>query len=103
MRDVACLILNTATNRWHPLVMRPSPQPSWKAPEAVRYKSRGHHTEGFDTRAEAERWNQTKAREQGWLLDGAVLKWNGEDIPATVLGYSYDFATSKPATGEAGG
>lgn len=46
----AGLLKNIKTGRFHPILFRPGPAPS-SSPEddSQRYKSSGHHTEGFDT------------------------------------------------------
>ena len=43
------MLMNTATGRWHPILFRPAPAPSGDVHGFERYRSKGHHTEGFDT------------------------------------------------------
>jgi hypothetical protein len=77
------ILLNTATQRFHPIIFREAPMPAgaddnWSH---QRYKSLGHHTVGFDTLEEAQAYIKSDAR----LFDsGAVWEWDGIDIPAMV-------------------
>jgi len=79
-----CMLKNTKTGRFHPIVFRPGPAPSSRDEEDVqRYKSSGHHTEGFDTLEEARA--SVKERPE-WHLFDIMWNWNPdeEDIPAIV-------------------
>ena len=58
---VGCCLLNTATNRYHPIIYRPAPLPGGS--DLPRYKSSGHHTDGCDTLAEARDVMTTKMHE----------------------------------------
>ena len=71
-------MINTATERFHPISFRPSPMPSGAAP---RYKSLGHHTEGFDTKIEAIDWVKSEER---MLLTTREYAWDGEYVPAMI-------------------
>ncbi len=50
----ACIVEHAPTGRFHPIYFRYAPMPGggMEGPDA-RYKSGGHHTEGFDTHADA--------------------------------------------------
>lgn len=78
---------NLKTDRYHPILFRESPQPSWKPGDAfVRSKSAGHHTKGFDTREEALAECKSIAERQGAkLCIEKDFPWDGEDIPAMVV------------------
>ena len=80
------ILKNTATGRFHPISFRPAPAPS-SSPEdsAERYKSLGHHTDGFDTLEAAKGWiGQRDTMED----TGTVWEWDGTDIPAMVQRFS---------------
>ena len=82
----AGILQNTQTGRFHPIIFRPGPTPGSSGKEDIqRYKSKGHHTEGFDTIEEAE----ADIKETPGLHDmGCRWKWDGEDIPAIVWWFS---------------
>ena len=52
------ILVNLATGRFHPIVFRPAPLPGGAslADGTERYRSKGHHTNGFDTEEEAVAW-----------------------------------------------
>ncbi len=78
---------NIATGRYHTISFRPAPMPGNADAnlEAKRYKSIGHHAEGFDTRELAEQW----VRERESLIDfGLVWEWEGIGIPAMIEFFS---------------
>jgi|GEM_PF-3985947 len=78
-----CLLKNTATGRFHPISFRPAPLPGGSS--IPRYKSIGHHTEGFDSVEAAKEWVTTKVVE-GKAVDKTttVVDWDGNGIPAMV-------------------
>ena len=82
-RFPAGVLHNTATDRYHPIVFRPAPMPSGVDVEsgALRHKSRGHHTEGFPSMAEAD---AHIAARDAWVPTGLVWEWNGDGVPALV-------------------
>lgn len=48
------MLFNTSSNRWHPIFYFESPLPGpYDEQSIVRYKSKGHHTVGFDNREDA--------------------------------------------------
>lgn len=53
------------TGRFHPALYAPAPFPGEMLPSVTRYKSRMHHTEGFETESEA--WS--KARDLAEQVD----------------------------------
>ena len=75
------MLHNTATGRYHPIVFRPAPMPSGADAEmgAMRYRSRGHHTEGFATLAEAD---AHIAERPEWTASGLAWEWDGTGVPA---------------------
>lgn len=83
MNSIVCLLHNTATNRWHPILFVESPLPSES--KLVRHKSKCHHTEGFESR-EAANASATElaAKVQARLLLDDVGEWNGTATPAAV-------------------
>lgn len=85
----AGILINTKTNKFHPIVFRPGYAPSSSPDDdEQRYKSRGHHTEGFETLEEAETCiSETK----GWRATGLKWDWPGDDIPAITWWFSTSF------------
>ena len=75
--EPAGVLYNVETGRHHPVVFRPAPRPSDDGP-VIRYRSRGHHTEGFDTLEQAKAF----MAEVGWTDIGAVWNWDGSGVPA---------------------
>lgn len=57
------------TDRYHPAYYRLAPFPGGVDGGPVRYKSRGHHTTGFDTLAEAQASAVILAAELGLSAD----------------------------------
>ena len=49
LKTVIATLHNDKTDRWHPIFFVESPLPGDCL--AVRYKSKGHHTDGFDQNA----------------------------------------------------
>jgi len=76
------ILQNAKTNRYHPISFRQAPMPgNAENGPAYRYKSFGHHTEGFDTLDQAQEW--VKAKDDCRDV-GMVWLWDGEGIPAMV-------------------
>ena len=74
---------NTTTGRFHPISFREAPMPYGvgKRNVAQRYRSIGHHTEGFDTIKAARKW----VSEQEHTVDvNRIWEWDGKDVPAMV-------------------
>ena len=80
----AAILKNDTTGRFHPILFRASPRPS-DDPEPgrnCRHRSSGHHTDGFDTQAEAEEMISSNPSLSG---TGLILEWDGQEVPATTL------------------
>lgn len=82
------ILINTATGRFHPIIFRCGTPPSGPLEGGVdRYKSKGHHTDGFDTLEEAQALFKeggglySDPYYGGWYDTGVVY---GVDIPAIV-------------------
>lgn len=75
----AGILTNTATGRFHPIVFRMAPLPGDS--DIPRYKSMGHHTDGFDSLEDAEKHI---ALQSEWTDTGRRWEWSGEDVPAMV-------------------
>ncbi len=87
------ILKNTATGRFHPISFRPAPMPGGadSTMAAQRYKSLGHHTEGFATIDEAEAWIKTKVDGDSRTIDtGERWDWEGTDVPALVSFYNLE-------------
>jgi hypothetical protein len=84
---VIAILQNTSLNRWHPIVFRESPFPGGRQLEAgKRYKSAGHHTDGFSTRDEAEAEAKAMCKRNGAdFATDVVFEWNGSGTPAMVV------------------
>jgi hypothetical protein len=85
---VAGVLENVSTKRFHPIVFIPAPMPGGadETLSAQRYKSKGHHTVGFDTLNEAQAHITAQAE---WRDSGLVWGWDGVDTPAMVEWFSF--------------
>ena len=96
INPIVCLIHNLKLNRWHPVYFRESPAPSDDGTGiSVRYKSGGHHTEGFPTREDAIESAKDIAVRLEPSSFGPVrlcldndFPWDGEDVPAMVVWFT---------------
>lgn len=79
------ILVNKATGRFHPISFRMAPMPgnSDANTTAQRYKSAGHHTDGFDTKAEAQTWI-AQQQDKGVINVGKEYDWDGKEMPAMV-------------------
>jgi len=89
LNPIYAMLHNTSTDRWHPIIFAERPFPGPQNQEmAVRHKSSGHHTVGYDTREEALKWiedNRVKTPGSRLCVEKAFA-WDGKDVPAmTVL------------------
>lgn len=75
------MLQNTVSGRWHPILFRPAPLPGGKDSDlaAQRYRSLGHHTEGFATKEEAMAHIEASDKME-WR--GLIWEWDGEGTPA---------------------
>jgi hypothetical protein len=80
------LLLNVATGRIHPISFRPAPMPANADANmsAQRWRSIGHHTEGFDTEAAAMAWIAEQGDKVNFV-ENLRLEWNGEGLPAMTV------------------
>ncbi len=77
------LLLNVKTGRFHPISFQPAPIPGGRI--VGRYDSQAHHTEGFDTRDEANAHIQEiVTRDPEYYATGREWTWDGEGVPAMV-------------------
>lgn len=83
---IGCVLQNVATGRFHPIFFRVAPMPSGADSDAgmLRYKSKMHHTEGYDTHEDAIVYGKKLCTENNWTWDDRVIGWTGEGIPAMV-------------------
>lgn len=86
MNGIVAMLLNQATNRYHPVVFVMAPLPGGHTSEGgERYKTHGHHTNGFDSREEAVAFAE---KEYAGRMAGARtafggdIVWDGEGMPA---------------------
>jgi len=81
---IGAMLHNTKLDRYHPIFFRPAPMPGNKDADmaAQRYRSHGHHTDGFETLEEATKYVEEACEKNGWRNSGALYGWDGEDIPA---------------------
>lgn len=105
---VIAMIHNVVTDRYHPVIYKPSPQPSWSQGDLLRFRSMGNHTEGFDTHEEALDFvNNKMVKDVQNTIDKAdspmaliadkvytclekSFPWDGEGIPAMVNFFALD-------------
>jgi len=95
MKQPVGILKNTTTNRFHPLVFRPAPMASQADAEsdALRHKSQGHHTEGFDTLELAQAW----IKQHPHYVDcNVVWGWDGEGTPAKVEWFTKSLIKPEP-------
>ena len=85
MKTPVSMLHNRETGRFHPIAFRPAPLPSGPVGGSgsgyERFKSIGHHTNGFDTEKEALAYIKEHA---DWLWMEEFLEWDGEGSPAAV-------------------
>ena len=75
------ILKNTATGKYHPMPFRFAPRPSDEAKdETCRYRSIGHHTDGFATLKDAKTFisEQKKLKETN-----LIFSWDGTESPHT--------------------
>jgi hypothetical protein len=94
---VVLILHNLKTNRWHPILFWECPLPSGELGDGLRWKSKGHHTNGFDSRHEAIHSDDSGvmalcASQYGAKEGGEVyydithdVEWDGEETPAMVM------------------
>lgn len=75
------MLLNEKTKRYHPIVFRPAPMPSQTDKEygCLRHRSKGHHTDGFDSLEEAMKFI---SEHSSWMFYDLTWSWDGIEIPA---------------------
>lgn len=80
------IVHNTKTDRYHPMPFQYYPFPGGPGhrdlESSYRFKSIGHHTEGFATLEKAIAHVKSKPE---LVLDGGMLEWTGDETPAAVL------------------
>lgn len=78
------LLKNVSTGRYHPITFRLAPLPGGKQIDGLdRWRSIGHHTEGFASQKDAEAWIASNSVDL--FKVGIVLEWDGKEIPATSI------------------
>jgi hypothetical protein len=101
---IISMLHNTKLSRWHPIIFRESPLPGGGGSmQSIRYKSVGHHTEGFETREAAlaaidsiiEKITPDCVGPVVKCLDGDFL-WDGEGIPAMVVFFATEDGKAIP-------
>jgi len=103
IEPIVGLIHDVTHNRWHPVYFREYPLPGPEGHQAHRYKSGGHHTEGFETRElglAGARDLAEKLKDHSVGLPRLSLEadfpWNGNDVPAIVAFFKLDGTTATP-------
>jgi len=92
---------NLKTDRYHPILFREAPQPSYTPGDTlVRSKSVGHHTVGFDTREEAlTECRNIAERQEAKLCIAKDFAWDGEDVPAMIVFFVEQYGETVPLLG----
>lgn len=89
--NIVSMLHNKTTNRYHPILFGYSPPPSGDLDSgAQRYRSRVHHTDGYDTRDEAMNGAAQladKCQPAECALAGDI-EWDGEGVPAMTLWFA---------------
>ena len=102
LNPIIAMLLNTTTNRFHPILFQERPLPSSyeeNSDSPVRHKSKGHHSTGFDTRVEAisecnRMAEQLKEDNPRFFLD-TDFNWDeDEGIPARVEFFDTEYLTT---------
>lgn len=94
------MLHNNKENKWHPIFYYDSPLPGGFEDgslnsEMLRYKSKGHHTQGFDNREAALTSAQDLEKqliEQHNIVTVNTkedIEWDGEDIPSDQVLFPY--------------
>lgn len=88
------MVRNTATGRFHPMFYRDAPFPGGVDSDlnrnVARFKSGGHHTNGFATREEADSANEEsrerliEAGEKCWPGLISDWEWDGQGCPSDI-------------------
>ncbi len=91
------MLHNTITKRWHPIYYLDNPLPGGFGEDSVnlkmlRYKSKGHHTTGFDNRPDAVNCAEqliSQLKEQGDTVTVEIgevedLIWDDENMPTDI-------------------
>lgn len=95
MEALVMMLFNTKLNKWHPIFYFEKDFPGGFDSElnqkVIRYKSKGHHTVGFETREGAiDSINNSlvdQIKSCGYTPNLEIdidLEWDGEDIPADI-------------------
>jgi hypothetical protein len=87
------ILKNTETGGFHPIPFRMAPMPGGadSAMTMQRYKSVGHHTDGYPTIDEAKAYIATKHSEDHHMIfTGDIWDWDGNGMPAMVEFFSLD-------------
>lgn len=104
---VILMLHNTHTGRYHPILYWECPPHGAELGDHLRWKSKGHHTNGFQNRAEAVEELLNIARQQNrdkvggdvyYYYESDVV-WDGEDIPADVCLFNLQALTKLTADG----
>lgn len=104
VNPVILMLQNDVTKRFHPIIFWECPMPSQELGSAVRWKSKGHHTEGFEKREDASAAIQDLAKRHIEMddLQGGVYyqdnvatdgHWDGVDNPASVMFFNLHVLT----------
>jgi len=86
------MLHNNKENKWHPIFYYDSPLPGGFEEGSInnttiRYKSKGHHTHGFDIRdkaVESAKELEAQLKAQGDTVTVNIdtdIEWDGEDTP----------------------
>ncbi len=75
----ACIIVNCVNERYHPAPLVAALMPGGR--DLGRYRTAGHHTEGFATLDEAVADIEAK----GWEKTFVLCEWDGEGVPAMTV------------------
>lgn len=86
------MLFNTKNNTWHTIYFVEKPFPGEGVNKVVRYKSKGHHTTGFDTKEKAidsisgliDNIASVGMYQKPTIDIEGYCEWDGNGIPAMV-------------------
>lgn len=100
---VVLMLKNTLSNKYHPIFYWECPLPAGQLGDHLRWKSKGHHTTGFDNRDEAVSSAMELVRQnKKMLVKGDVYYmldeehdtlWDGSAMPADVATFNLNNLT----------
>lgn len=89
MNALIVMLYNLKLKKYHPMWYRENPYPG-AAGNFIRYKSKGHHTEGYETREDALKSIEkleSHIKDYGYFVSKELetdIEWSGEELPIDI-------------------